>query len=58
MSLILEEYSFVIPHDMETLIEFIGGPATFESRLDLMVSEIINVHIRPFSKIPSSSNRT
>ncbi|KAL1872506.1 hypothetical protein Plec18167_006624 [Paecilomyces lecythidis] len=30
------EYSFVIPHDMETLIEFMGGSATFESRLDLM----------------------
>ncbi|KAJ9396215.1 CAZyme family GH92 [Paecilomyces variotii] len=30
------EYSFVIPHDMETLVEFMGGPTTFESRLDLM----------------------
>ncbi|KAL2003273.1 hypothetical protein VTN02DRAFT_4483 [Thermoascus thermophilus] len=30
------EYSFVIPHDMETLIKFMGGPETFESRLDLM----------------------
>ncbi|KAJ5460041.1 uncharacterized protein N7458_001593 [Penicillium daleae] len=30
------EYSFVIPHDCETLIELMGGPETFESRLDLM----------------------
>ncbi|KAH8703236.1 glycosyl hydrolase [Talaromyces proteolyticus] len=30
------EYSFVIPHDMETLIEFMGGNSTFESRLDIM----------------------
>ncbi|OKL58141.1 hypothetical protein UA08_06477 [Talaromyces atroroseus] len=30
------EYSFVIPHDVETLIEFMGGSSTFESRLDLM----------------------
>jgi putative alpha-1,2-mannosidase len=28
------EYSFVIPHDMQTLIEFMGGPIEFESRLD------------------------
>lgn len=31
------EYSCVIPHDVETLIEFMGGPKTFESRLDMMV---------------------
>ena len=31
------EYSFVIPHDVKTLVEFMGGPKTFESRLDLMV---------------------
>ncbi|KAL3496950.1 glycosyl hydrolase family 92-domain-containing protein [Aspergillus germanicus] len=30
------EYSFVIPHDMKTLINLMGGPETFESRLDLM----------------------
>ncbi|KAL1962334.1 hypothetical protein VTN77DRAFT_9825 [Rasamsonia byssochlamydoides] len=30
------EYSFTVPHDMETLISFMGGPTTFESRLDLM----------------------
>ncbi|KAJ5692453.1 hypothetical protein N7462_001876 [Penicillium macrosclerotiorum] len=30
------EYSFVIPHDMLTLIKFMGGAETFESRLDLM----------------------
>ncbi|KAL3463002.1 glycosyl hydrolase family 92-domain-containing protein [Aspergillus heterothallicus] len=30
------EYSFVIPHDMETLIGLMGGPETFEARLDLM----------------------
>jgi putative alpha-1,2-mannosidase len=28
------EHSFTIPHDMETLIEFMGGPDAFESRLD------------------------
>jgi putative alpha-1,2-mannosidase len=31
------EYSFVIPHDMETLIDFMGGPDPFEARLDTMV---------------------
>ena len=31
------EYSFVLPHDMETLIDYMGGADTFESRLDLMV---------------------
>jgi len=28
------EYSFSIPHDMQTLIQFMGGPAEFERRLD------------------------
>jgi len=28
------EYSFTIPHDMQTLIEFMGGAQAFESRLD------------------------
>jgi len=28
------EYSFVVPHDPETLIDFMGGTANFESRLD------------------------
>lgn len=28
------EYSFVVPHDLETLINFMGGPDNFESRLD------------------------
>ncbi|KAI6899081.1 alpha-1,2-mannosidase, putative subfamily [Hortaea werneckii] len=28
------EYSFTIPHDMETLIDFMGGPDEFERRLD------------------------
>ncbi|KAF2740983.1 glycosyl hydrolase [Polyplosphaeria fusca] len=28
------EYSFVIPHDVETLIDFMGGISGFESRLD------------------------
>ncbi|CAI6339293.1 unnamed protein product [Periconia digitata] len=28
------EYSFVIPHDVETLIDFMGGQTSFESRLD------------------------
>ncbi|KAJ5623210.1 hypothetical protein N7490_011815 [Penicillium lividum] len=30
------EYSFVIPHDVETLIKLMGGPDTFDSRLDMM----------------------
>ncbi|CAL5866270.1 uncharacterized protein PFLUO_LOCUS477 [Penicillium psychrofluorescens] len=30
------EYSFVVPHDMKTLIQFMGGAKTFESRLDMM----------------------
>ena len=30
------EYSFTVPHDMQTLISFMGGNATFESRLDTM----------------------
>ena len=33
------EYSFVVPHDMETLISFMGGPETFEQRLDYIVSQ-------------------
>ncbi|EMC98467.1 glycoside hydrolase family 92 protein [Baudoinia panamericana UAMH 10762] len=28
------EYSFTIPHDMQTLIQFMGGSAEFERRLD------------------------
>lgn len=28
------EYAFTVPHDMETLIEFMGGEADFERRLD------------------------
>lgn len=28
------EYSFTVPHDMQTLIQFMGGAAAFESRLD------------------------
>jgi putative alpha-1,2-mannosidase len=31
------EYSFSIPHDVETLIQFMGGPTTFEARLDYIV---------------------
>ncbi|KAL4810093.1 glycosyl hydrolase family 92-domain-containing protein [Aspergillus unguis] len=30
------EYSFVVPHDMETLIDLMGGAETFEARLDMM----------------------
>ncbi|QGA21677.1 hypothetical protein EYB26_009388 [Talaromyces marneffei] len=30
------EYTFSIPHDVETLIDFMGGPFTFDSRLDKM----------------------
>ncbi|KAF5858423.1 hypothetical protein ETB97_004418 [Aspergillus alliaceus] len=37
------EYSFVIPHDMETLIGLMGGPDTFESRLDLMFKPNMSV---------------
>lgn len=32
------EYSFVVPHDMETLIDFMGGKTEFERRLDYIVS--------------------
>ncbi|KAK4632119.1 hypothetical protein CLAFUW4_02479 [Fulvia fulva] len=28
------EYAFTVPHDMETLIDFMGGPHEFERRLD------------------------
>lgn len=28
------EYSFTIPHDMETLLDLMGGPEKFEKRLD------------------------
>lgn len=31
------EYSFVVPHDVKTLVELMGGPETFERRLDMMV---------------------
>ncbi|CAI7577048.1 unnamed protein product [Penicillium glandicola] len=37
------EYSFVIPHDVKTLIEFMGGPRVFESRLDLMFKPNMSV---------------
>ncbi|KAI0152810.1 glycosyl hydrolase [Xylariaceae sp. FL1272] len=30
------EYSFTVPHDMETLIEFMGGAEKFEERLDFI----------------------
>lgn len=30
------EYSWTIPYDMETLINFMGGPQTTEARLDTM----------------------
>lgn len=30
------EYSFNVPHDMQTLIEFMGGEEKFEERLDYM----------------------
>ncbi|KAL4779572.1 glycosyl hydrolase family 92-domain-containing protein [Aspergillus varians] len=39
------EYSFVIPHDMETLINLMGGPETFETRLDLMFKP--NTSVQP-----------
>lgn len=32
------EYSFTVPHDVETLIQFMGGETDFESRLDYIVS--------------------
>ncbi|KAE8447054.1 hypothetical protein EG329_011189 [Mollisiaceae sp. DMI_Dod_QoI] len=31
------EYSFVAPHDAQTLIQFMGGPTAFESRLDYIM---------------------
>lgn len=31
------EYSFTVPHDMQTLISFMGGPAAFEARLDYIM---------------------
>lgn len=34
------EYSFVVPHDMATLIQFMGGNSEFERRLDYIVSYI------------------
>lgn len=30
------EYSWTVPHDMETLITFMGGPNATEARLDVM----------------------
>ena len=33
------EYSFNVPHDMQTLIDFMGGPDEFERRLDYMVCD-------------------
>lgn len=37
------EYSFSIPFDMKTLSEFMGGPETFESRLDtIFIPDIAN----------------
>ncbi|KAL2835019.1 glycosyl hydrolase family 92-domain-containing protein [Aspergillus cavernicola] len=39
------EYSFVTPHDMQTLIDLTGGPDTFEARLDLMFKP--NTSIQP-----------
>lgn len=32
----LKEYSWTVPHDMQTLISFMGGPNKTESRLDAM----------------------
>lgn len=34
------EYSFVVPHDMETLVQFMGGEAEFERRMDYIVSPL------------------
>lgn len=39
----MSEYSFTVPHDMKTLIEFMGGKDTFESRLDKMVCLANNI---------------
>jgi putative alpha-1,2-mannosidase len=36
------EYSFVVPHDAQTLIQFMGGASDFESRLDYIVSTTIS----------------
>jgi putative alpha-1,2-mannosidase len=40
------EYSFVIPHDVKTLVKLMGGADTFEERLDLMVSEMVKWYTR------------
>ncbi|KAJ6157867.1 hypothetical protein N7470_005459 [Penicillium chermesinum] len=37
------EYSFVVPHDMKTLIKYMGGNATFERRLDTMFQPNLSV---------------
>lgn len=39
------EYSFVIPHDVKTLIRLMGGVDTFERRLDLMVSGMVQCRV-------------
>lgn len=35
------EYSFVVPHDVETLVQFMGGDSEFERRLDYIVSSTV-----------------
>ncbi|KAJ5768395.1 hypothetical protein N7533_000978 [Penicillium manginii] len=49
------EYSFVIPHDVKTLIKLMGGEETFEKRLDMMdlgangagITTLINIGNEP-----------
>lgn len=48
LTLTAVEYSFVVPHDTETLIDLMGGPETFEARLDLMV--LLPISQRQFNK--------
>jgi hypothetical protein len=36
LSVLFTEYTWTVPHDMETLIRLSGGPSTTEARLDAM----------------------
>lgn len=36
LTLLFTEYTWTVPFDMETLVDFMGGPNTTEARLDTM----------------------
>jgi putative alpha-1,2-mannosidase len=38
------EYSFTVPHDVQSLIKYMGGATEFETRLDYIVSGISRAH--------------